>query len=145
MTLTKNGEEVEETPVLPKQKRCVCHKGSLVATNDGAFKNVKFDNQRIATNSMDKSRALWRKSKWSGELIYEIIGKHLDVPCDVRWGSHHAALEDLLQLKPEVMKKLTQALAKKNKPKDKEKNKVRNFTESELKFLKGVLNSFRSF
>ena len=91
---------------LSKQVRCASHTLSLVATTDAkkALKTSSFSS--INHTTMGKCSSLWNKSgrPKSAEIIKEVIGCQLRLPCVTRWNSLYDSLVLLMKHKDKLHK-----------------------------------------
>ena len=110
---------------LPNHIRCAAHTLSLVATTDAKTALKQGSNYNsIHHSSMGKAQALWNKSgrPKSAEVIKDILGCSLRIPCVTRWNSLYDAISVLVSHK----EKLNNALQKLSLP---------VFRQTELEFL----------
>ena len=92
-------DDTEPLFTLPNHVRCAAHTLSLIATTDAklALKTTSFSS--IHHTAMSKASALWNKSgrPKSAEVIKEVLGCSLRLPCVTRWNSLYDAIVLLLK------------------------------------------------
>ena len=105
----EDSQELGPTPSLPNHVRCASHTLSLVATTDAkkVLKAGKFSSLNHST--MAKCSGLWNKSgkPKSAEIIKDILGIQLRLPCPTRWNSLYDSLHLLLAHKDKLHNLMT--------------------------------------
>ena len=100
----------DEDLLLSRHIRCASHTLSLVATTDArsALQHKSFASLNHCT--MGRCSALWTKSgrPKSAEIIHNVLGCSLKIPCVTRWNSLYDAIIKLLKHKNILGKLMTE-------------------------------------
>ena len=110
---------------LPPHYRCASHTLNLIGSHDiDAALRENGLYKRLHNSAMAKCQALWNASTHpkAAEVVQEVCGKQLLVPCTTRWNSRYDAVPRLTELK-QKLRELCVALS------------LHPFKDAEIEFL----------
>ena len=124
-TTLDQGNESQLDIFLPPHHRCASHTLNLIGSHDiDAALRENGLYKRLHNSAMAKCQALWNASSRpkAAEVVQEVCGKQLLVPCTTRWNSRYDAVRRLTELK-QKLRELCVALS------------VHPFKDAEIEFL----------